>query len=292
MTITFMHRGQLAEACGHWARIALADFTPRRRLHLADKRADWKASLALLKRFAASSGYRNPDQLQAHAALENFWQWQEAGREACRLLIYGIDLGMSGEVLRPVYLETVALWIDAAAVADHARHSMSALEGEDYAVGPVLSTRGSDYPYAVILLALASLLAALDEVPAVVEQVLNFDTDRLLDYLSAGAMELEVVNEELFHKRPYGAMLPFFEQLDEALPDPLVPYIETQYAAFHRLSPKQQKTGGPWLGTYAWALEAAALSVLYGWDDAALRASPHYPGDLVDFARAAMAAGE
>nr|WP_275585133.1 PoNe immunity protein domain-containing protein [Stenotrophomonas maltophilia] len=34
-----------------------------------------------------------------------------------------------------------------------------------------------------------------------------------------------------------------------------------------------------------WALEVAALVVLYGGEDAALRTCPHYPSDLVDFAR-------
>lgn len=265
--------------------MALTGLTPRRKLDLADKKADWKEALAALRRFAASPGYREPMAMQAHAALDNCWQWQEAGRQACRLLIYGVDLGLAGAVLRPIYLETVSLWKDAAAVAGHARTSMAAETGEPYGVEPVLSTRGNDYPHAVILLALASLLDAQDEVPAIVEQVLAFDTDRLLDYLSAGAIELHTVNEALFHKRPYGALLPFFEQLDEALPDPLQPYLKAQYEEFHRLSPKQQKKGGPWLGTYYWALEAAALSVLYGWDDTVLRGSPCYPSDLVDFAR-------
>jgi hypothetical protein len=113
----------------------------------------------------------------------------------------------------------------------------------------------------------------------------------LLDYLCAGGLQLQQVSEELFHKRPYGAMKPFFEQL-EALPDPLLPYLQTQYQEFLKLSPKQQKKGGPWLGTGYWALEVAALAVLYGWDDSALRASPHYPADLVDYARGRLAQTE
>ncbi|HFK2946016.1 TPA: PoNe immunity protein domain-containing protein [Stenotrophomonas maltophilia] len=32
-------------------------------------------------------------------------------------------------------------------------------------------------------------------------------------------------------------------------------------------------------------IEVAALVVLYGGDDATLRTCPHYPSDLVDFAR-------
>jgi hypothetical protein len=60
---------------------------------------------------------------------------------------------------------------------------------------------------------------------------------------------------------------------------------------FLKLSPKQQKKGGPWLGTGYWALEVAALAVLYGWDDSALRASP-YPADLADYARGRLAQTE
>lgn len=33
-------------------------------------------------------------------------------------------------------------------------------------------------------------------------------------------------------------------------------------------------------------MEVSALGVLYGWADGVLRASPHYLGDLVDYARA------
>ena len=283
-----MHQSQLKIATEKWAAIPLTGLKPRRPLNLSDKKADWKGALATLKRFAASSGYQRPLDLQAHAALENYWQWQSTAQEACHLLIYGIDLGLSGDVLRPIYLETVALWLDAATVAANARASMAQQGGEEFGVPPPITTRGNEYRYAVILLALASLLDAQDDVPAMVEQVLVFDTDQLLDYLSAGAMELQEVNETLFHKRPYGAMRPFFEQLNEALPDPLVPYLQTQYAEFLKLSPKQQKKGAPWQGTFYWALEVAALAVLYGWEDEALRASTHYPADLVDYARQHM----
>ena len=73
--------------------------------------------------------------------------------------------------------------------------------------------------------------------------------------------------------------------MTEALPEPLLPYLHTQYLEFFQLSPQQQQQGRPWLGTGHWALEVAALAVLYGWEDRALRASPHYPADLVDYAR-------
>lgn len=286
MTTAFMPYSQLAAACTNWQLIPLTACTPRRPLHLADKKADWKAALATLKRFAGSPGYQTPLQLQAHAALENYWGWQAAGQEACHLLIYGIDLGLPCDVLRPIYLETVALWKDTATVASHARTSMSQATGEDYGVPAPINTRSAEYQYAVILMSLAVLLDAPEEIPAIVEQVLAFDTDRLLDYLSAAAIELEEVNETLFHSRPYGALLPFFELLGEPSPEPLVAYVQTQYADFLRLSPQQQKKGKPWLGTFFWALEVGALSVLYGWDDAQLRALPHYPADLVDYAHA------
>ena len=39
----------------------------------------------------------------------------------------------------------------------------------------------------------------------------------------------------------------------------------------------------------AWALEVGALSVLYGWDDTALRSCARYPADLVDYARSRLA---
>ncbi|MEG0975581.1 MAG: DUF1911 domain-containing protein [Comamonas sp.] len=285
MISTLPRYGDLANACTEWAKIPLTDLKPRRDLNLSDKMMDWRESLTALKHFAASEGYTKPFDLEDYAALENCMHWQAAGENAYWLLIYGIDLGLSGDLLRAVYLETVALWRDYTTVASHARDCMHDKTGDGYDIGPPINTHSSSYRTAVTLLALATLLDAQDEVPAVVEDVLALDTDQLLDYLSAGALQLEEVSEELFHQRPYGAMRPFFEQVSEALPDPLVPYLQTQYTNFFKLSPKQQKKGGQWLGTGSWALEVAALAVLYGWDDAALRSCPHYPADLVDYAR-------
>ena len=291
MSQTFQHHGQLADACAEWAKISLNGLQPRRNLHLSDKKADWKEALSALKRFAGSDSYKAPQDFKAHAALENYWKWKEVGAQARWLLIYGIDLGLSGDVLRPIYQEVAALWIDAASAAEHARASMAQETGADYGVAAPINTRTDEYAIAVTLLSLATLLDAQDDVPALDEHVLAFDTDQLLDYLCAGGLQLQQVSEELFHKRPYGAMKPFFEQL-EALPDPLLPYLQTQYQEFLKLSPKQQKKGGPWLGTGYWALEVAALAVLYGWDDSALRSSPHYPADLADYARGRLAQTE
>ena len=283
----FSHHGDLAAACAAAAQIPLASLQPRRKLNLAGKRAEWKALLGELRRFASSYRYREATSLAAHAALENYWHWQQSGQTACQLLVCGIDLGLSGEQLRPLYLQTVALWRDAAAVADHARASMREATGADFGVGAPLATRTQDYRFAIVLLTLASLLNATDEVPAIVQEVLAFETDQLLDYLSAGGLELQQVSEELWHKRPFGALRPFFEQL-EARPEPLQAYLQNQYLDFTGLSPKQQKKSGPWSGPHFWALEVGALAVLYAWDDSSLRASAHYPADLVDFARSPL----
>ena len=284
----FSHHSTLADAVARAAALPLTGLQPRRTLHLADKKADWKEALATLRRFAASPAYQAPFTAHAHAALDNYWQWQSAGHTACELLVYGIDLGLPAAALRSLYLDIAALWRDMAAVADHARRSMAEETGAPYGVPAPIATRTGAYREAVLLMGLAVLLDAPDEIPALVEHTLAFDTDRLLDYLSAAAMELEEASDALFHRRPYGALAPFFDQLGDALPDPLQVYLKVQYSDFHRQSPNQQKKGGPWRGTWYWALEVGALSVLYGWDDAALRTCPHYPADLVDFARAQM----
>lgn len=209
MSQTFQHHGQLADACAEWAKISLNGLQPRRNLHLSDKKADWKEALGALRRFADSDSYQAPLDFKAHAALENYWKWKEVGAQARWLLIYGIDLGLSGDVLRPIYQEVAALWIDAASAAEHARASMAQETGADYGVAAPINTRTDEYAIAVTLLSLATLLDAQDDVPALDEHVLAFDTDQLLDYLCAGGLQLQQVSEELFHKRPYGAMKPF-----------------------------------------------------------------------------------
>ena len=287
MAQNFLHRGQLAKASAEWAKTPLTGLTPRRPLDLADKKADWKSAVSALKRFAHSDEYQDPLDSDGYTALTIYGKWQEMGEEARSLLIYGIDLGLSGDVLRPIYQEVAALYCDMGALQRQALTSMTQEQGEDYGVPPPLQTRTNDYRIAVTLLSLATLVDAQDDVPAIDEHVLAFDTDQLLDYLCAGGLQLQEVSEELFHKRPYGAMKPFFEQL-EALPDPLLPYLQSQYTEYLKLSPKQQKKGGKWLGSGYWALEVGALAVLYNWDDAALRNCPHYPADLVDYARSRL----
>jgi len=288
MIAVFPRSHPLADTVAHARSLALTDLPPRRRLQQADTLADWSEALTALQHFAASQAYQTPLQLQAHAALENYWQWQSAGHTACQLLLHGIDLGLPAAALRALYPGIAALWCDMAAVADHARHSMAQASGTLYGVPAPLATRTAAYRDAVLLMALAILLDAPEHIPALVEHALAFDTDRLLDYLSAAALDLEQASDDLFHPRPYGALAAFFDQLGDALPDPLVDYLQSQYSNVLHLPPAQQKAGAHWLGTGYWALEVGALSVLYGWDDAALRTCPHYPADLVDSARDQM----
>lgn len=284
-TAPFLHFSQLPVACTQWAQISLSGLKPRRKLDLSDKKDDFQQTLSALKRFAKSPAYLAPHKLKAHAALENAWLWQSTAQQACQLLIIGIDLGLPAAALRPIFMETAALWRDTAQVLQHAQQAMSKASNAAYGVPPAIATPSSEYQYAVQLLSLAVLLDAQEEIPALVEHVLAFDTDRLLDYLSAGVLELEHASETIYHRRPYGQLLPFFEQLGEAQPDLLCIYLQSEYEDFLQLSPKQQKKGGAWLGTSYWALEVAALSVLYDWDDSPLRESPHYLADLVDCVR-------
>ncbi|ENZ0359900.1 sigma factor [Pseudomonas aeruginosa] len=79
------------------------------------------------------------------------------------------------------------------------------------------------------------------------------------------------------------------------LPEALAPSAEEQAQVVETLlrlermlaglSPKTRRLTGPYAWGW-WAMEVSALGVLYGWDDGVLRASPHYLGDLVDYARA------
>ncbi|HEJ1110181.1 TPA: DUF1911 domain-containing protein [Pseudomonas aeruginosa] len=161
--------------------------------------------------------------------------------------------------------------------------------GELFGLDVVISMLADDQAIRGVLLAMGVLLDAQELIPALVEEVLQFDTDRLLDYLGAAAIGLTSASEETFHPRPFGQLRAFFEEADGSDAQALAPYLQSQYREFFQLSPKAQKKTRRLTGPYAWgwwAMEVSALGVLYGWDDGVLRASPHYLGDLVDYARA------
>ncbi|MFU6990408.1 PoNe immunity protein domain-containing protein [Pseudomonas paraeruginosa] len=280
---------QLADALPQWRDLARTAAVPRRNLDLADWNADWRGLFGALERFSRSHAYRQPGAVQGYAALESAWSWGSAAENASTLLLKGIDRGLPGAALRPVYRETAALWLDYARLLGAARDSLRQQGEENFEATPALAPRSGQYPFALQLLAMGVLLDAQDLLPALVEEVLLFDTDRLLDYLSAAALGLVEASGETFHPRPFGEFRAFFEAPDDSAAQALVPYLQRQYREFFQLSPKAQKKTRRLAGPESWgwwAMEVSALSVLYGWDDKALRDSPHYLADLVDYARA------
>ena len=290
----FWHHSHLAQALDRWAALSWRGVQPRRRLDLADWQADWRDNLQLLRRFATSAHYGQPQTFAGHAALENSMRWEAAAQAASNQLLKALDRGLAGAALRLMYRDVVAVWRDLAEVLRHAQDSLHAA-GVDQQVGVPIRADTQQYEFALQLLALGVLLDAQDEIPGIVEHLLHFRTDRLLDYLSAQALGLEEASEQTFHPRPFGQLAAFFEQLGEPSPEPLAAYLDEQYRCFFLLSPRQQKSTRRLIGPQAWgywALEVSALTVLYGWDDALLRSSPHYLADLVDFARGEMSHGE
>nr|WP_134602739.1 DUF1911 domain-containing protein [Pseudomonas aeruginosa] len=280
---------RLAEALPLWRNLARTDRAPRRNIDLADWKADWRELIAALDRFSRSHGYRQPFAAQGHAALENAWAWGQAAENASTLLLKAIDRGLAGAELRSIYLETAALWLDYSRLLGAARDSLREQGEVDFETAPALAPRTGQYPFALQLLAMGVLLDAQELIRALVEEVLQFDTDRLLDYLGAAALGLTSASEETFHPRPFGQLRAFFEEADGSDAQALAPYLQSQYREFFQLSPKAQKKTRRLTGPYAWgwwAMEVSALGVLYGWDDGVLRAAPHYLGDLVDYARA------
>ncbi|MCT4980316.1 DUF1911 domain-containing protein [Pseudomonas aeruginosa] len=261
---------RLAEALPLWRNLARTDRAPRRNIDLADWKADWRELIAALDRFSRSHGYRQPFAAQGHAALENAWAWGQAAENASTLLLKAIDRGLAGAELRSIYLETAALWLDYSRLLGAARDSLHEQGEVDFETAPALAPRTGQYPFALQLLAMGVLLDAQELIPALVEEVLQFDTDRLLDYLGAAALGLTSASEETFHPRPFGQLRAFFEEADGSDAQALAPYLQSQYREFFQLSPKAQKKTRRLTGPYAWgwwAMEVSALGVLYGWDD-------------------------
>ncbi len=197
---------RLAEALPLWRNLARTDRAPRRNIDLADWKADWRELIAALDRFSRSHGYRQPFAAQGHAALENAWAWGQAAENASTLLLKAIDRGLAGAELRSIYLETAALWLDYSRLLGAARDSLHEQGEVDFETAPALAPRTGQYPFALQLLAMGVLLDAQELIPALVEEVLQFDTDRLLDYLGAAALGLTSASEETFHPRPFGQL--------------------------------------------------------------------------------------
>lgn len=247
-----------------WSRIE-----PRRNLHLAAWQEDWDDNLAMLEAFVEDGS----DQLESIA--DGAAGWENAVQVASTLLRQAIDRGLPAQALRPLYLEVVALWRDYAGLLQEASQPAP------------IDTSTDGYQFALQLLTLAVLLDAQEVIPAICEELLLGPTDRLLDYLSAAAMDMQEAREDCLHPDPFSGLNEFFEQYGEVHALPLQAYLEQHYTRFFALSPKEQKTQTRLTGPQAWGwwgFEVGALVVLYELDDSLLREHPHYPADLVDYA--------
>lgn len=233
---------------------------PRRSLHLGGWQEDWDDNLAMLE-----------------SAEDDDMGGEDVAQLASTLLRQALDRGLPAQALRPRYLQVVALWLD---YAQQCRGRAP------------IDTATDGYQFALQLLSLAVLLDAQEQIPAICEQLLHHQTDRLLDYLSAAATDKQEANESWLHAAPFAGLDAFFEQYGEVHAQPLLPYLEAQYTRFFAMAPKEQKRQPRLTGPQAWgwwALEVAALVVLYELDDSALRAHRHYPADLVDHALGRLA---
>ncbi len=172
---------------------------------------------------------------------ENAWAWGQAAENASTLLLKAIDRGLAGAELRSIYLETAALWLDYSRLLGAARDSLREQGEVDFETAPALAPRTGQYPFALQLLAMGVLLDAQELIPALVEEVLQFDTDRLLDYLGAAALGLTSASEETFHPRPFGQLRAFFEEADGSDAQALAPYLQSQYREFFQLSPRRRR---------------------------------------------------
>ncbi len=262
---------------------------PRRALpSLSAWQEDWDDGLAVLADFADNGFYGLPlHTLDAYEAHDACMQWQNGCETASTLLRLALERGLPPDGLQALLRQTVALWKDYAAALQHARQfdtvpAYMAIDAE----------RGDQYPYALQLMGLSVLLAAQDEIPAIVDQLLSHQTDRLLDALGATATGILQADSAIFHPDPFDGLTPFFAQEGEIGAAPLLQYLQQAYTEFFALPPKAQKKSRRLIGPQAWgiwAFEVGALVVLHGLDDTALRGNPHYPGELVRYAREAAA---
>ena len=255
---------------------------PRRNLSLRAWQEDWDDHLAMLDTFIAEGPCGAPDEVLAQGdGFDACLQWENTAQVASTMLRQALDRGLPPQGLRHLYLQVLEVWRGYA-------HWLRTARSAGHAVAEVaIRTETDQYQFALQLLALGVLLDAPDDAPAIVEELLHFRTDRLLDYLSAGAHDQEEASERCLHPQPFEGLNDFFEQYGEVHAAPLLPYLQQHYTQFFALPMAQQKRHPRLTGPQAWgwwALEVSALVVLYDLDDQALREHPHYPADLVDFA--------
>lgn len=259
------HTCTLMAACRNWP---WHSWTPRRPLDLVHWQADWDAQWALLQSMPCSAS--------DSAAL----QGAAAAHAACALLTLAVDKGVPGTHLRDLYLHTVAVW------QHYAQVLQCACDAGHATCAPAMDPHTGQYAYAIQLLALGVLLQEDGAIATLVTDVLQEQTDRVLDYLRAAAMELDEASDDIWHASPFGDLRDFLDQYGQVLPDPLLPYLARHYgsAASSATHTPLRRPSAPTDNWWAW--EVAALVALYGLDDTLLRNHPHYPADLVDAALA------
>ena len=258
-----MQETALPHLLQHCHALAWHTLPPRQPMDVERWSEAWADALAQLNEFA-SHGYYGLDvpDLPTEQQHQAWQEWQQAARQSVRLLELAYQRG-----LPPTDLETlfghVLHWCN-----DYAQTLRQAADA-DATPPALLDVAGADYPAAVLLVALPVLLERQELIPGIIQRLLGERCDRLLDYLSAAACDKSEAVEQVFRPVPYAALTPFFEQL-EVTAAPLLHYLQQAY-------PASQDSGCAW--------EAGALVVLYGLDDSAFRDHPHYPAQLVDFAR-------
>lgn len=270
---------QLIAQCKNFT---LATLEPRRSLHMASWQEEWDDQLAMLDSLTQEAAYGEAiDAMDADTLQDACLQWENAAQTASTLLRLAVDRGVPAPALRNMYGQVVSVWHAYAQVLQHAREA-------GFAPTPqAIRPETAEYQFALQLLCLGVLLDEEGEIPAIVEHVLHARTDRLLDYLSAAAIDLQEASDGYFHPQPFEGLNDFLDQYGEVLPDPLLPYLVQHYSRFFALSPSAQTNHARLTGPQAWgwwAWEVGALVALYGLDDSALREHPHYPADLVDYA--------
>lgn len=262
--------------------LPLAFYEPRRSLHMASWQEEWEDHLAMLSNWVQDPAYAEVAiEMDASTLQDACLQWDNAAQTASTLLRLALDRGVPPEPLRVLYVHVVAVWREYAHVLQQAHQTGCAPKTQ--AIRP----ETAEYQFALQLLCMGVLLCEEGEIPAIVETLLQHRTDRLLDYVSAAAMDLEEATDDGWHPQPFDGLNDFLDQYGEVLPEPLLPYLEQHYNRFFALPLAEQKNHPRLQGPQAWgwwALEVGALVALYGLDDNALREHPHYPADLVDYA--------
>ena len=272
----------IPQLIAHCKDLPLATLEPRRPLHMASWLEDWDNQLAMLSAWVQDPAYGEAvGEMDADTLQDACLQWENAAQTASTLLRLALDRGVPAAALRTLYVLVVSVWREYAGVLQHARAVGCAPTPQ--AIRP----ETAEYQFALQLLCLGVLLEEEGEIAAIVEHLLQGRTDRLLDYLSAAATDLQEASDDCWHPQPFEGLNDFLDQYGEITPDPLLPYLEQHYSRFFALSPAAQKNHPRLTGPQAWgwwALEVGALVALYGLDDSALREHPHYPADLVDYA--------